>query len=1280
MSLEKAIELICSLLIPQTYTDLQRAEEELKEQGIDIKDDFVLTEERKRVLANIETQFTSMIAPTAILTGWFGSGKTALLNRIMKDLSGGRLLYGGRQLDTVFIQLNVQNTLSLFLARIFDSIADLKGADWVVEQFRKTRAFIDLPDVTPTDTRGLVEALVQMPPIRMAEVAQFLDELFEQYKRSTKGTRILALIIDELENLTRKSQLEGEDKLVELLRILIDNAVREYKDHLTVTRDPKVIVLFSITSRRELAGGEAGTGWFPQDTLERMKAVEQNVNLSPQAAEYLMKRILRIYFTSVVDGLLQKSTDGRLRRWSDYLSSASDTNDVYYTYPIMPEVHRFFVSRLLKLSADGQVLTFRAYQVGMHTLLCLWQGEQPIDPRFMVAHYDELVYELEQYPRGVILDNLIGIEQIHSFVERKFPQLKPGQRFQLGTITHLAITRGTIPIASITRGQLEEWLPEGEVPSEAAFRELLESVKRVGLNEWDVTGDTIYVNVQNILSQLSQYAEKVSPEKKVEELVNDTKHKRAQMSVTELFRDSLEHEREIRATCDDLGILLVTDTSTRGQLIGTTFLAFDMDEGSLYKRVCGQMALCPAIVFCAAEGATQSEFPFEVSVLLPPPLQDKGNFYAAKIKERIQQFWEDSFYPLISTIVRLEKCAHYDAFKEALKVMLLLAKRPRNYQEAFKDFNRNLRQIILDLRLTDTDKERWICHKLGFVSFHPIDCTLRLIKVLSWRGDENESILYDNSDEVQPLLYSRFDVPLPTPAAWRGEIKEEWENEDFITDGKITPFSKWSEERRRLYDRVNAHLREQPLSFYEVGKLAFGQTRIDNLDRARVALHLFLKLGKISPWNWTLTDDRHDYKDMQVRSGELRQKELVKQFANQSELKLLDLVLAYYLASPSARSQLLDDILQVLKMRAQLNDDTPIPVLQEWADKLAAIVPKTPKKHIIERALIQGFPSHMSKVAEFLEKVRRMLQGESALSYAVSRRVPDLIAQVSVDVDCERLFKCIEQLYKNWGKEVPFELDGDRFLVRLYKDYTSRLSDIPNWEKQKAEQCDSQFREKILHLTDFTEQGLEEALNSICTWLDECARGIIKSGWKATYTEDDRARLEQFLKNSLEQASREVVELRNEIEAQLEVLDKLKANPLLMHYSDELRDYGLRLQQDLTSLGRIQERLGENQFGLILRETRNRLSQWDQLKAEMLQSQSSMVNAWLQEHPQLVSLKEQILENLANVTMPLNKLSRQMTEAGSDPIELLLAGEIKDFLALFAAAQLLNALEEGEVI
>ncbi|MFQ5884212.1 MAG: hypothetical protein ACE5IO_03835, partial [Thermoplasmata archaeon] len=1201
MSLETAIDLVGSLLIPGSYTDLQRAENVLRERGIEIEDDFIFTDQRMQVLDNIETQFTNMVAPTVILTGWFGSGKTAFLSRMVKRLRDGRLLYGGRSLDPIEIQLNEQYTLSLFLEQILGSIAELKTAEWVLKQYERAKAFVDLPDVTPGSIRGLVEVLVQMPPIRMGAVAQFLGETFESYKRSVNGERVLVLVIDEMEYLTRRTKLEGTDKLEELLRILINTAVREAKEELAATRDPKVVVIFSIMSRHELAA----TNWFHQDTLERMRSVELNLDLSADTAKFLMKEMLRIYFTSVVEGLLEESADGRLAKWANQLVSAQDADHPSYTFPVMPEIHQFFVSRLLKLSPEGQVLSFRAYQAGIHTLLSSWKGKGPVDLRFMIDHYEDLFGELEQYPGGVILDNLIGEEQVRSLVERKFSQLRGGVRFQLGTVTHLTIIRGTTPVVPITRKDLKRWLPEEKVPTEAAFRELLESVKRIDLDDWSVTGDAIYVNAQSVVAQLSEHVEPISVEEQAEELVRETQSERTSRSAPEIFRDWLDVETYIEASCDELGILHVTDNSPRGQLIGTFFLAFDIDEAVVRSLVDKRTALCLGIVF----RETERELPFEVSVLLPKPLRDRGEYYADKIRDRFQQSWDDSFSPLIRTIVRVEKRSYYDAFKETLKVMLLLKDRSHTEREAFKVFEKDLKAMILDVDLTPSDREKWISAKLRFASFHDIDPTRRLIKVLSWQQGEEESALYDSSDDVQPSLHSRFNVPLPTPEEWRREVAEEWEDEDFISGGRLVPSSEWPEPLRRLYRKVNNQLRQQTLPFYDVGKIVFGETRIDNLLKAKVALHLFLKLGKVSPWNWDLTDDRHRYKDMQVSSGERRKKQLVQQIRQNLQSTLHDLVLAFYLASSAKRDQWLERIKEVLRVRAQLSKDKPKPTLQAWEQKFAELAPGRPTKHYIEEELIQRCPPHVSKQAEYLAKLRRLLQGESSLAYAVSQKVPDFVEQISTDVECEGLYKRIERLYKNWGEEVPFNWNKERFLFKLYKEYTSGLSEIPNWEKRKATDCDSKFGEKVSNLS---EEGLEDMLQSICNWLDMRAKEIINPEWKATYDEDEIARLEQLLKDSLEKAAQEISELRNDLNSQIEAFDRFESDPLLTPYSQQIREYRLRLRQDDTSLSQIQGQLEEIQFGPMLADIRGRLNQWKQFRAKMLQRRNSIVDPWLE--------------------------------------------------------------------
>jgi len=206
-SLEEARQDICSLLGAQTYAVLRGVENSLRSKDIIISDDFIVTDNRRQVLERIKKQFTQVEGPTVIMTGYFGSGKTAILMQLEQDLSQGQLCYGALKVDPIAIRLNEEDTLSKFLQKLFNELAKLKGEGWPVEVYEKTRNFIGLPVLEETSLHALTTVLIGMHITVMSEIMQFIEELFKEYKRSTSNQRVIGLIIDELENITRTAEL-----------------------------------------------------------------------------------------------------------------------------------------------------------------------------------------------------------------------------------------------------------------------------------------------------------------------------------------------------------------------------------------------------------------------------------------------------------------------------------------------------------------------------------------------------------------------------------------------------------------------------------------------------------------------------------------------------------------------------------------------------------------------------------------------------------------------------------------------------------------------------------------------------------------------------------------------------------------------------------------------------------------------------------------------------------------------------------------------------------------
>lgn len=1275
-SLEEARQDICSLLGAQTYAVLRGVENSLRSKDIIISDDFIVTDNRRQVLERIKKQFTQVEGPTVIMTGYFGSGKTAILMQLEQDLSQGQLCYGTLKVDPIAIRLNEEDTLSKFLQKLFNELAKLKGEGWPVEVYGKTRNFIGLPVLEETSLHALTTTLVGMHITVMSEVMQFIEELFKEYKRSTSNQRVIGLIIDELENITRTAELdktEEENKLSALLRILLDKSVREYIKQDSISQDPYALVIFSIPERRDLLLGE----WLEQDTADRCKNVEQNVNLTPETAEFLMKKMLRLYLMNVVAVAARNTDDQRISDWLAQLNSATDADNELFNYPIMPQVHQQISHRVLVKSIEGSIMTFRAYQVAIHTLLREWSGERQIDMRFMIDKVSELRFELRNYPAGVDLKSVIGEEHVSSLIDKQFRRMREGFKKQLTLFTFAGITLRATPMVMLKYKDLSsllQHLPDEERVTEAAFAEICNLVRDSSIKGWSVTGDTLYLDVPAILSQLETPSEPPRPKERLQELLSTTEEKRKAKDITQLFQERIGSNAPKKSEVDSDKVLHLKDTTQRGQLIDEFLLAFDTDQDILKKIVEARKGCCIGVLFKEKQTTTSEDPPFSVTVVLPDALRDRASKYEDKVyislaaKER----WTEKFQPLISAIKR-DGGSYYRAFKEAIKVMLLLPYQSTEDRVAFKQYELDLEKIIFDsLNLDDPEREEWIRVRLGLKEFHDIVPTKRLINVLS--ASEAEVLTYSSSDDMHANLLKKFYVPLPRPHEWKQELIDEWNIECFISDDRLVPYESWLKERRELYDFVHqALLQNKRLTFYEVGRLLFGNCQIGSLQKACYSLHLFLKLGKVRPLYWNLTDDTDDFSTMKVIPGELIVQQELRQARQRADQLIYSLVLYSYEQPPEKRTMYYSGLRWVLERKAKLEANASVATIQQIGTELRNynLPPRAIGKVLVPQELISKIPANLVKLGEFLNKLNEIIRSDSPLSWAVSTKASSFTRDLDGELKCESILGNISRLYSNWGKPCPEEPKPDRLVVRISQEYNNEIGRTPGWAQNVSTESRNTFIEKISRIEL---QRIEKNVSDICTWLEQQVCGIIRPSWTRTYSDEEIDRLHRvILESAVSAAKNEIATVVTQLKSALTELNSAQANRIFARYRQTLDQHRVQLQQDDSAVAQLPNQLYMSQFGKILNMVSSHIKKWQTFYTATLQSQHERITLWLTTHD-LDIYREAIEQSMNKVDMTVIQLCKELREQGVDALKLLRDTKATEILAPFAAAELLEIL------
>ena len=1272
-TLENTIKDICELVQAPTYSDLQRLENSMKSKGIIIEDDFIMTEDRKNVLEKMKHQFSHVETPTAIISGWFGSGRTAILHRISNALLEEELLYGSLNVDPIEFRLVEQNTLHKFLTTLLNEVSRLTSEDWLTDFYKKIYKSLDLAALQNDSLSGICNALVETHVSIMTHVAEFLEELFKEYKRFKNNQRIISLIIDELENITRLAELsldEDLNKLSNLIRILLRNSVEHYIDKESIRQNPFVLVIFSIPERIDLERG----GWLPQDTAERCTRVEHNVNLNPETAIFLMKQLLNMYFKTYLEVATKDTDDNRLNNWLAQLRSADVLENDKFTYPIMPEVHNYICHRVLRTTVGGSILSFRAYQDALSSLLKLWPGEGQIDMRYAISKVADLRYNLENHRDKINMDSLIGEEQVLNLIRKQFPRFSEGNKLQLSLFTLAAMTRKTTPIVMLRFQDVPTLLPdEKKTLSENAFTELLTSLSSINITGWSVTGDTIYISVEEIINQLEKPIEKVKPEDTLQELLSKTQTPRQSSSLSRLFAERFT-DPQVEAWVDGEDILHIRDKTPRGQLIEEYLLGFDLELDTMNSIIGTKKGCCIGIIFTEVAVNSIDDIPFKLHVVLPQLLQNRAPKYEAEVRQALITRWQDKFQPLIRAIKKSQSCTYYQAFEEAIKVMLIIPRLPNEEQRVWAEYEVRLERIIFEqVSLDIQDREEWIRSKLGFNGYHDIQPTKKLIKVLSW-AQGNEKIIYESSDEVNPTLNKKFDVNLPPPLVWKKELLSDWSNEDFISNDTILPFESWRVERQEIYQFVNENLSQKgdSLTFIDVGKLLFGNCRFD-FPKAQTPLHLFLKLGSVPPFGWRLRDDSDEYPSMKVQSGQLLLKQILSHARERTDSLLRNFVLLYYLGSQESRSNYIEDIRKIYKWRSQLTDDASYNKIKGLADELDEYkIPQIGKVKLdISPEIISRLPNEVGKFGEFYIKLNDLCQKGRWISPAIAPKASKLNHDLKDEIQCELYLQSISKIYTNWGQKCTEVPKTDRALLLIAVEYQNALGKTASWADTLIEETDRAYEAKV---STIQENKLEEDVNSISSWLEGVTNSVIKPSWKKTYSNEDVINLKSILSTTEKTVKEEITGIAKEVDTALSEIIESSKNTAFSKSVLQLGEHRKTLDGDKQNLSQCSQSLYTVRFGPVLTSTRKDIDGWNKFHSEILKKLSDRIDTWLQMND-LEKNREYILPAMDKTNMSISDIDKELRQQGIDPLKVLKGQEDSAIIALFAAVQLIEYLK-----
>jgi hypothetical protein len=1105
-----------------------------------------------------------------------------------------------------------------------------------------------LPDAKPNDIRGLVEVLVGQDTAAMDKVKKFLFDVFVSYKLRAGGKRIAGVVIDELENITQPER-ETEPKLAKLLQGLFESAVRELVDRAESLSDPDVLVIFDIISKKELEKG----GWLRADVLERSDAWTFDINLTRNSANELMRRLLRLYLDAVVGKLGADSSDDRAKEWAEKLAEHANLEDDLYTYPVTRSVHKAFSHALLDtVPATEAVLSFRAYQQGIHILLSSWAGIGVIDLPFMLQKADELRQYFGEKYTGVNLDRLLDTFAVQAYVRKEASGVRAALRELLGNLTVAALLKSTSSSVLVSRDDLARVLERDDIPTQAVVDQLLHQVEQHEYEEWETVGDSLRVNTEFIVERV---AEQISEAERdfVQEAIEATAGSRRR-PLEQIAQSALSAKGKHDAHIEN-GLLVVKPKQQ--PLFGRYFFSF---QGSTVRTVVGRSrALSIGVRIAPRDIATENELPVSVEIALPPPLKRFEEPMAARLRAGLEARW--NVYRLVA-----DKFIHDGGLDpatsliESVKLSILAdqGQVPFDLRDKLATYERDfVTWFLADIQLTDAARNTWIAYAFGFNEFHPIDAVNRLIRVLAWATDPD--LRYSSRESVHDSV-GVVRVELGSPDQWSSELRN-WEStESFVRDGVLLPYEAWPKALRARVEEVDELLAGDVLSFAVLADHLLGGASIQRVPGAHAMLHLLLRLGAKAK-DWLVQDETSEYRDVRLTSKSQSLAQARQRLAHKIGSLLEDVLTTEILEGADGTHHVSD----LLQLRAELSSASSLEEITEVGSRLPEVEPPAVST-FIPPTDFQYLDAPWVEVVRYLDFISDVQGPQGTGGRLIHGRLAEYQDTLALEAKYLLRLKRRNALagFAGAGEEKP----PDKMILREVAQQDSAGTTTAG--RAAARELTTKVDQKS-HL--ISKESLD-AYEEIVEWATELLDTVIPADLRSSVIQADLDRLEgetaEFEQHIRDQAGQLLARAR-----QAEQEMRLALRSAAPAEGSKIRAMLDQLGDALTVAGTIDQQVSPPAVSALAAAT-ELLQVWNSLAQERLARRQKEIEVWLEARG-LGGLREQITAELASVNTPLLEVYRQLVKAGLDVFaELRVAGPVHERLAaLFGAAGIVDALE-----